>query len=463
MKISANLRIVIVVFIVCIMAVSTALVADSNLYDIRMILLSFFLILLLSVIIVTECDQFSPLIFFSLLFYGYAFSGLYFSFYENIQYAKFFNFAGNFGTQDLADSLISVIVGYIFFVVGYKLIDFPKVKINCDIKGLNCNSSLLIVFLYISFILSFFYWIVVSYVLANGPIDILSNMGIYELLLENNYISTAPYLFAYTSTSLLFLVYLKRREKTPFLLFVAIFLSFIMYLSTARLSGAVFYLLSYPLMYFVFYRQKFNKKIVFMLVFFIALLLVSYVYRVYSNLAYLGLEMDDDILHMLGNHFFGMTNLGDLQSIAFSKLYTSDVGLLFGITFIDFFRGWVDVVADIDLTSVGLRLKEYYFSDVATGAPAPGLISEVIINFGIFGITIFMLIIGVLVKYISAVLNPQNGIFSLFLYAHFLLFLMLLSKVDSSHINHLLWVYLPFYLFAYIAMLVSRVRTLLTY
>jgi oligosaccharide repeat unit polymerase len=356
--------------------------------------------------------------------------------------------------------LISVIVGYIFFVVGYKLIDFPKVKINFDIKGLNCNSSLLIVFLYISFILSFFYWIVVSYVLANGPIDLLSNIGIYVLLLEYNYISTAPYLFAYTSTSLLFLVYLKRREKIPFLLFVAIFLSFIMYLSTGRLSGAAFYLLSYPLMYFVFYQYKINKKIVFMILFFVALLLGSYVYREYSNLAYLGLELDDDIMHMLGKHFFGMTNLGDLQSIAFAKQYTEDVGFLYGNTFADFLMDWIHVMTGIsvDSTSVGLRLKEYYFFNVATGAPAPGVISEVIINFGIFGITIVMLIIGVVVKYISAVLSQKNGIFNTYLRVHFLLFLMLLSKVDSSHISHLLWVYLPFYLFAFIAVLVSKVR-----
>ncbi len=454
MIISANLRIAIVVFIVCILAVTTVLVVDSNLYDIRMILLSFFLILLLSIIVIIEHDHFSPLIFFSLLFYGYAFSGLYFSFYENIQYAKFFNLAGNFGTQDLADSLISVIVGYIFFVVGYKLIDFPKVKINLDIKGLNCNSSLLVVFLYISFILSFFYWIFVSYVLANGPIDLLSNIGIYVLLLENAYISTAPYLFAYTSTSLLFLVYLKTREKMPFLLFVAIFLSFIMYLSTGRLSGAVFYLLSYPLMYFVFYQYKINKKIVFMILFFVVLLVGSYVYREYSNLAYLGLEMDDDILHMLGKHFFGMTNLGDLQSIAFTKQYTEDVGFLYGITFADFLINNISV----DSTSVGLKLKEYYFSDVATGAPAPGVISEVIMNFGIIGITSVMLIIGFVVKYISAVLSQKNSIFNTYLRVHFLLFLMLLSKVDSSHISHLLWVYLPFYLFAFIAVLVSKVR-----
>lgn len=434
---------------------------NNQLFDIEMITLSMFFFFVLTYIIVNEKEKFTPLIFFSLLFYGYIFSGLYFSYYENIYTAKFFNFSGNFTTQDMKISLFQVIVGYLFFVGGYKISAKLKVKkINFEIQGINYASYILKVFLIILFLISFFYWIYVSFRLAGGPIELLSNMGIYLLLLENNYISTAPYLLAYMTTSFLFLVYLNNQRRIPFYLILMILASFIMYVSTGRLSGSVFYLLSFLLMHVIYYRKKLNIKILIYATFFVFFLGFLYFYRFYSNLAYLGMEMESDLLKLIGEHFFGMTNFGDLQSVTFAGQYTKDVGYLYGSSFTDFLIHWISRFTGIDIesTSIGLRLREFYFSHVSTGAPAPGTISEMIMNFGYLGITIVMFLFGVITRVIAILIDYKISILNLYIYTHFLLFVLLLAKVDSSHLNSLVWNIVPVLLIYFLSVFINRIK-----
>jgi len=434
---------------------------NSQLFDIEMITLSMFFFFVLTFIIVNEKEKSTPLVFFSLLFYGYIFSGLYFSYYENIHTAKFFNFSGNFTTHDMTISLFQVIMGYLFFVIGYKISARLKVKkINFEIQGIDFTSNVLKAFLMVLFLMSFFYWIYVSFRLAGGPIELLLNMGIYTHLLADNYISTAPYLLAYMTISFLFLIYLKNQKRIPFYLILMILASFIMYVSTGRLSGSVFYLLSFPLMYAIYYRKRLNMKILTYLIFFVFFLGFLYFYRFYSNLAYLGMEMESDLLKLIGEHFFGMTNFGDLQSISFASQYTQDVGYLYGSSFTDFSIIWIEKISGVNIepTSIGLRLREYYFSNVPTGAPAPGIISEMIINFGYFGITIGMLLFGILIRVIFKQIDPKTSMFNLYFYTHFLLFLLLLAKVDSSHINTLIWATIPFFFLAFSFVPISKIR-----
>ena len=426
---------------------------NSQLFDIEMIVISFFFFFLLSFILINEQDKFTPIIFFSLLFYGYVFSGLYFSYYENINTAKFFNFHGNFTTENIKRSLYQVVCGYLFFVLGYKLSNrFNIKKINLEIKNINYKSKKLKYILVILFLISFFYWIFVSYKIAGGPISLLSNMGIYELLLYSNYISTAPYILAYSSTSFLFLIYLQNKRKISLFVIFMIFSSFIMYVSTARLSGAVFYLISFPLMYAVYYEFKINLKILLYLCFFIIFLGFLYFYRFYSNLSYLGIEMDSNILGLIGEHFFGMTNFGDLQSITFANQYTKDYGYLFGLSFLDFSYFWISKIfwIDLEVTSIGTRLTNSYFYHVDSGSPAPGIISEMIMNFGYIGLTIIMFLIGMIFNIVQKSIKLKSNIFNLYVYTNFLLFVLLLAKVDSSHISSLIWAILPFYLLGFI-------------
>lgn len=376
-------------------------------FDIEIIIVSIFFFIFLTFILINEKHKFTPIIFFSLLFYGYVFSGLYFSCYQNIHTAKFFNFHGNFTTEDIKESLYKVVCGYMFFVLGYKLSNRIKIKkVNLEIKNINYKSKKLEYILVILFLISFFYWIFVSYRITDGPISLLANIGIYELLLYKNYISTAPYILAYVSTSFLFLIYLQNKRKISLFVIFMIFSSFIMYVSTARLSGAVFYLISFPLMYAIYFQFKVNLKILLCLSLFVIFLGFLYFFRFYSNLSYLGIEMDSNILGLIGEHFFGMTNFGDLQSITFANQYTKDYGYLFGLSFLDFSYFWISKIfwIDLEVTSIGIRLTNSYFYHVDSGSPAPGIISEMIMNFGYIGLTIIMFLIGLMFNLICSLI-----------------------------------------------------------
>lgn len=201
-------------------------------------------------------------------------------------------------------------------------------------------------------------------------------------------------------------------------------------------------------MYAIYFKFKINLKVLLYLCFFIIFLGLLYFYRFYSNLSYLGLEMDSDVFKLLGEHFFGMTNFGDLQSITFADQYTKDNSYLFGLSFFDFSYFWISKFFWIDLetTSIGTRLTNYYFYHVNSGSPAPGIISEMIMNFGYIGLTVIMFLIGIMLNVISKSINLKDNIFNLYVYTNFLLFVLLLAKVDSSHISSLIWSIMPFYL-----------------
>lgn len=440
------------------------LILDSQIFDFQLLSLSLFLFLTISYVIYSEKNIISPLVFFSMLFYGYVFSGLYFSRYLNIEQAKLFNFYGNFSTEDIKNSLFVVIVGYIFFVAGYKLVSnwrFGLMKIN--IVSFKYDSKFIKKFLIVLFLISFCYWIYISFRLSGGPIDLLSNMGIYLLLLEGSGVSTAPYLIAYAATSLIFLLYLKNNLKIPIYVKLMIGIGFLMNASTARLAGSVVYLLSFPLMHALHYKYKIGLKIIFICLISAFVLAALYFYRYNSNLKYLGMTIEGDFIDVFGEHFFGMTNVGDLQSIAYSWLYAKDFGYLIGESFFDIFLIWANKfsVVSIEEVSIGVRLRDSYFSHVETGAPAPGIISEMIMNFGWAGVTIGMMFLGGFVRVVSNTLKVDKSFFSIYINAHFLFFLLLLSKVDSTHLNALIWAVLPVVFLIFILKVLQKFKNVI--
>lgn len=432
---------------------------DLSGIDFEMFALSALLFCILTWVIMQEKDKMSPLVFFSMLFYGYVFSGFYFAHYENAQYAKFFQISGNFATEDLTNAMLKVVIGYVSFVVGYKLISGKEVqKINLDILLINYQSQDIRGVLVALFFASFVYWLYVSFVLAGGPGALLENMGIYLLLLGDNPVSTAPYLLAYAATSILFLVHLRVGKQVPYHVALMILLSFLMSISTGRLASSVFYLISFPLMRTLYFGYRLKIRGVFGVALGCGILGCLYFYRYYSNLQYLGMTIDSDIGSLIGEHFFGMTNVGDLQSIVFAAEYAADFGYLFGESFFDLFALWASKLkhSDIYELSIGVRLREHFFSNVDTGAPAPGVISEMIMNFGFFGLTLGMAFLGGVVRVISNMLDSRRNMVNLYVYTHFLLFLALLAKVDSTHLSAFFWAVIPFMVLALFLSLLTK-------
>lgn len=432
---------------------------DSNIINYELLSLSIILFFIITVVLILVDDYFTPIIFFSLLFYGYVFSGIYFSFYSNFEYARFFNLVDNpFTIDNFIIAQISVIVGYVFFILGISIINNIKIEaIKFTFNNFNLNSKIIRNILFVLFSIGFIYWIYISFKVANGPIDLLSKLGIFHSILKEG-LTTLPYHLSYIGSTLLFLYYLGKGRRIPILIKIVIILTFLMLVSKARLSGAVFYLGSFFVMYSIYYNIKIDlKKIIYVLLFFI-FLIILYMLRYYSVLSYIDAETSEPIFELLGRLFFGRTNIGDLQSIVFSYEYIGEQGYLFGSSFFDFTRFWIDRLFHISIApnSIGMRLKEVYF-DTVSGAPAPGIISEVIMNFGFMGITFGMLFVGIFIGLVSKLVNPLKSKLNLLIYAKFLFFILILPKVDSSSLQGFIWALLPIGIFIFIAIVINTI------
>lgn len=432
---------------------------DSNVINYELFSLSMLLLFILTMVFIIVENYYTPVIFFSILFYGYVFSGIYFSFYSNFDNAKLFQIVNiPFTIENLIIAQGSVIIGYIFFILGIFTTQYIKVRsVNFEFKNLNLNSEKIKIALIYLFIFGAMYWLYNSFKVANGPIDFLSKIGIFDALLKEN-LTTLPYHLSYIGSSLLFLHYLRKDISIPFYVYIIILVMFLMLVSNARLSGAVLYVSSFFVMYAIFHKIKIDfKKIVYVLLFF-CFLLALYLLRFYSNISYIGESVSVSFFELFGKQFFGQTNIGDLQSIAFSYEYIKDEGYLLGSSFFDFTRFWIDrlLPINVDITSIGLRLKEVYFSDIS-GAPAPGIISEMIINFGALGYSIGMLLLGIILGLISKIIDPSQSKLNLFIYVKLLFFIFILPKVDSTSFQGFIWALLPIYLFFIITSIIYTI------
>lgn len=425
------------------------LTTESDVMNFELFSLSVLLFFIITTLFILTENHFTPVVFFSVLIYGYVFSGIYFSFYDNFDKAKLFQFVDiDFTIESLIMSQISVIVGYLFLLFGVFLTKYIKVRtIEFEFKNFNINSKRIKTALIFLFLFGFLFWIYNSFKVANGPIDLLSKIGIFNSLLRDK-LTTLPYHLSIIGSSLLFLHYLKKNYTMPIYVYFIILGTFLMLLSNARLSGAVFYLGSFFIMYSVYYKVKIDFKKLMYIGLFFSFLLAMFFFRYYSNLAYIEKSISISFIELFGQLFFAQTNIGDLQSITFAYQYTDDKGYLMGESFFDFTRFWIDRLFNINMesTSIGIRLKETYFSSMS-GAPAPGIISEMIVNFGVFGISLGMLILGLFIGLISKLINPLKSKINLIIYVKFLFFMLALPKVDSSSIQGLILDLLPIFLF----------------
>lgn len=419
--------------------------SDSLNFD--LVVPSVILSLVISGTISSQKNIINPLTFFSILFFGYAFSGLYFSYGNNISNAIYYEMTEyGFNAKDMIFSLYTVLFSYLSCVFGFYLFLFTNKRNKVGFRFINLNpmNKYEYTILLALFFIGFFYWLYISFTVADGPFDLLSKIGVFHALLIDD-ITTIPYLLSYGSVYLIFLYHLQYRKKISKYVYIIIFLTFLMKVSTGRLSGSVLFLISFPLIYLIKNNSQVKLKYIFGLGLALFFLLLLYVGRYYSNVTYIGFEVNENPFSLLGKLLFGRTNIGDLQSITFSYEYISNNGLMYGLSFLDFTRFWLDRLTPFDfpMSSIGIRLKHEFFGDIS-GAPAPGIISEMILNFGIFGLYFGMLIVGYLIGKAGYFIQKIKTGYAIFIYTMFLLFVFILPKVDSTSIQGFIWNLIPF-------------------
>ena len=417
--------------------------------NIKLVFPSLLLFILVSLVISFSKNFFSPTVFFSVLFFGYSFSGIYFSFDANIENAIYYQ-SSPFDIDDMVISIYTILLGYLFFVTGGYLATLSsssKFYQSVENKKSGLFTKPGIKFLFFLFCTGFSYWLYNSFVMADGPFDLLSKIGVYHTLLEMHSISTTPYIITYGSLYLLFINHLQCQKKISTFLMLMIFLAFLMRLSTGRLTGSILFLASFPLIYVIVNNYRVRVKHLIYGVFLLLFLLLLYFYRYYSNLSYIGLSVSENPIVVLGKLLFGRTNIGDLQSITFAYKYIENSDLLYGRSFLDFSIFWLNKLTpfEFSMMSTGIRLKNKFFSAVgdSSSVPAPGIISEMIMNFGSVGVYAGMLILGYLLSKIGFIILRMRGILCMFVYTMYLLFLFILPKVDSTSVQGFIWNLVP--------------------
>ena len=383
-----------------------------------------------------------PLFIFSLIYFGYAVGGIYYSF-SNGQFGKFLGFLNldrHVTEQYLVYALIYANVCYFAIATGYRLFvranNFYVPEIESTIASYLINGGGVPIFLMI--LSGFAYWIWVSNVIAGGVINSLILFQVFPHLVAEHKISIAPYLIYYAGINiwLLKLILKGSNINIPFIFFSI--LGFIISASTARISITLTYAFGQLYLIYMVHPQS-RKSIHRIFLTIICIGLGLFFLRDISNHLFLN---DGGGLEGLELNFFesivGGGNVSDLQQlvIIFKTFNLNEI--LFGLSYFDWLNNSLSNVLDLKPTSVGLRVANLYVPDTS-GAPTPGAIGEAFANFHILA-PLFMFFFGASMALLKNLIDRKNSVILYFTYSCFLTsFIFLYPKVDSTMIANFFW------------------------
>lgn len=383
-----------------------------------------------------------PLFIFSLIYFGYAIGGTYYSFSDG-QFGKFLGFLNldrHVTEQYLTYALIYANFCYFAIAVGYRLFarnnnSFVP-ETDSTIANYLINSGGVAIFLMIS--LGTVYWVWVSNVIAGGILDSLILFQVFPHLVAEHKISITPYLIYYAGINIwLMKLILKKSNINLFFIFFSI-LGFVISASTARISITVTYAFAQLyLIYMVHPRSRRSTHKIFITITCFALGL--FFLRDVSN--YLFLNDGKGIEGLELNFFESIVaggNVSDLQQlvIIFKTFNLNEI--LFGLSYFDWLNNSFSNVLDLKPTSVGLRIANLYVPDTS-GAPTPGAIGEAFANFHVLA-PLFMFFFGASMALVKNLIDRTNDVILYFMYSCFLTsFIFLFPKVDSTMIANFFW------------------------
>lgn len=397
-------------------------------------------------------EAFSPLIWFSAMYSGYVLGGMYFSF-DTIHLGKFFELSGiplekiNFY---IVVAQIYAMVCYITFAAGYYLGD--RKQSICPISyennrqylpGLRTVGSL---FLLIGFV----YWLYTAYVLAGGPIEMFMSFSSFIYLLEENRVTTLPYLFYFVGSHFLFFYMIFHKKRPPKFFSIVVIIGLLILLSKGRITSSLTYALSFMVMYYFVYHDSISlKKWSMYFATGIAIGLALLFLRVSSAYYYLGqddplaaLSGLNEILEVFFEVLVGWGNVTDIQQLVLTFNVWGIEDSLFGISYFDWFVNLFANTFGYEPVAMGIRILKIYFPD-KVGGPTPGAIGEAYANFSLLA-PFFMFLVGFGFSKLYCYAKQSGDIRIVFIYAVFLVtFIFLYAKVDSSLFLGFLWAALP--------------------
>lgn len=405
---------------------------------------------------------------FSIMYFGYVVGGVYYSF-QSTNFGKFIGFM-KIPAERVVElyelSLIFIFVAYCCFIAGYFLVTAKSVK-QPKLPSLKLDSPTFNQKLYKTrffvivplLLLGLQSWYKVAHATSGGIIESIIYFQAFRHMAEAAAVSTFLYNFYYVGIYYWLYLVLSNPElkvSKTFLLFSAV--GMVMNLTQGQIMAPITFVLSQVVAVGLF-RPQLQKKMLLTVGVVMSLAFLLYFLRIVSNFLFMGQEMNlQDATGDFMYKIVGSGNTADIQqiSIIISTFGISDATL--GATYFDWFRNTIGGFFGMVPSSVGLTLKELYFPS-SSGAPTPGALGELIVNFYYLGPVLMFMVGAILGLFQSLFLTGKNTFYK-FLYAIVLVkFVFLYPKVDSTMLSSLVYLLIPllFFVVAH-SVLVSRIK-----
>lgn len=405
---------------------------------------------------------------FSVMYFGYVIGGFYYSF-QTTNFGKFIGFM-NLPTDQVVNlyetSLLIIFVAYLFFIFGYltitsKSIRQPKMltlPIDSNVLNKRLYKTRFVVIIPL-LLLGLHSWYKVAHATSGGIIESIIFFQAFRHMAESAGVSTFFYNFYYVAIYYwLYLILSNPESKVPksFMLFSAI--GMVMNLTQGQIMAPITFVLSQVVAVALF-RPQLQRKMLLTVAAVMSFAFLLYFLRIVSNFLFLGQEMNlQDAVGDFMYKIVGSGNTADIQQISII-INTFDVSSSeLGLTYFDWIRNTIGGFLGLEPSSVGLTLKKLYFPS-SSGAPTPGALGELIVNFYYLG-PVLMFLVGTLLGLFQLMFLTEKSSFYKFLYAIVLArFVFLYPKVDSTMLTSLVFLFIPlFFIVTVHSVLMSRVK-----
>lgn len=441
-------RVLMFIFLVLSVALITARLSFSAVSPSLTILGGLLIFVVLSVLLFTRGDFFTPLFMFSVMFLGYGLGGVYYS-YASDSFGKFVDFMAldTSSTVKLMEwGLIYATACYLCLSLGYWLAQSLTkgeafVKRNTVEKGFIRFFSKNYMFLVVPLLfIGGLYWVYITHVTAGGIVEAVILFQVFPHLIKDAGLSTLPYQLYYAGIYLWILGIQISGKKVGWGFLLFSILGFIICITTGRIMLSLTYLMA-QFFFIALTNEHLKRRMILLFVAMMSVGVVIYFLRILSNYLFIGENaglFEGGFLDEFLFRIIGSGNVADLQQLVII-FYAFDINdLMLGSTYLDTIRNSLGGYLGLEPSSVGLMLKENFFP-VTSGAPTPGAIGEAFVNFN-FAAPLFMFFVGFVFYRIHYFVLRLNNPILYFVYAMFLVrFVFMYAKVDSTMMANFLW------------------------
>lgn len=395
-------------------------------------------------------DIFEPFYLFSIYY-----SLLYFS-AINLSHKKFDNVYLNHvnlysSVEDLYTlTLIVILIGFIFTFLGAKIIKLQNNPV-LKIKKLNFNSPYIRIMIYILYLIGFINFIWNIFIFYNG--------NVYEFYVDfanraSNFVdsgTTLYYNFLYVSAYMMFIAMLEK-NKIDFFKVLLIIISFLIFISNARIVETIFYFASFFVIYYYNNksRQKLNIKFLLLGIILSCFAILIYFLRIQSSLiSFQGgslldfLGVSDNLFDIFIFNIFEKGNVPNFPVLM--KIIDScgrDLGYFYGATLLSplynfispNFYGLIEIPAVIT--------KNYWYADFPGGNIPITIVGEMVLNFSLYFFPIGMFFFGLIGSFFyMKIFEFKSNLYIIF-YAKFIFHYMFSPKGEMNNFS-IFWMAFP--------------------